>query len=90
MDSYCPFCPGMHDNELHLFCVCKKYEKIRPNMLKNAEHEHSQFVKLMSCQADSVTGQMAQFLFKCFETRHRLLESETTQGSACCVKANTA
>ena len=41
-------------------------------------HEHSQFVKLMSCQVDSVTRQMAWFLFKGFETRHKLLESETT------------
>ena len=79
-DNDCPFCPGMQDNELHLFFVCKKYEKIRPNMLKNIEphHEHCQFVKLMSCQVDSVTRQMAWFLFKCFETRHKLLESETT------------
>ena len=68
------------DNELNLFFVYKKYEKIRPNMLKNIEphHEHSQFVKLMSCQVDSVPRQMARFLFKCFITRHKLLESETT------------
>ena len=46
----------MQDNELHLFFVFKKYEMIKPNMLKNTEREHSQFVKLMSCQADSVTG----------------------------------
>ena len=92
MDNDCPFCPGMQDNELQLFFVCKKYEKIRPNMLKNSElhHEHCQFVKLMSYQVDSVTRQMAWFLFKCFETYHRLLESETTQHSACCVMANTA
>ena len=92
MYNDCPFSPGMQDNELHFFFVCKKYEKIRPNMLKNIEphHEHCQFVKLMSCQVDSVTRQMAWFLFKCFQTRHRLFASETTQGSACCVKANTA
>ena len=48
LENNCPFCPGMQDNELHLFFVCKKYEKIRPNMLKSIEphHEHSQFVKL--------------------------------------------
>ena len=71
LDNDCPFCPGMQDNELHMFFVFKKYEKIKPNMLKNTGREHSQFVKLMSCQADSVTRQMARFLFKCFETRHR-------------------
>ena len=79
MDNDCPFCSGMQDNELHWF-VCKKYEKIRQNMLKNIEphHVHCQFVKLMSCQVDSVTRQMAWFLFKCFETHHKLLESEAT------------
>ena len=46
----------MQDNELHMFFVFKKYEKIKPNMLKNTEREHSQFVKLMSCQADNDTG----------------------------------
>ena len=58
---------GMQDNELHLF-VCMKYKKRRPNMLKNIEphDEHSQFVKLMSCQVDSVARQMACFLFKSF------------------------
>ena len=92
MDNDCPFCPGMQDYELHLFFVSKKYEKIRPNMLKNIEphHEHCQSVNLMSCHADSVTRQMVRFLFKYFETRHRLFVPETTQGSACCVKANTA
>ena len=71
--NHCPFCPGMQDNELHLFFVCKKYEKIRPNIVKYIEphHEHSQSVKFMSCQVDSVTRQMAWFLFKCFETRNR-------------------
>ena len=34
MDNNCPFCPGMQENELHFFFACKKYEKIRPNMLK--------------------------------------------------------
>ena len=33
LDNDCPFCPGMQDNELHLF-VCMKYKKRRPNMLK--------------------------------------------------------
>ena len=48
LDNDCPLCPGMQDKELHLFFVCKKHEKIRPNMLKNIEphHEHRQFVKL--------------------------------------------
>jgi len=65
MDNDCPFCPGMQDNELHLFFVCKKYEKIRPNTLKNIEphHEHCQSVNLMSCHVDSVTRQMARFFF---------------------------
>ena len=60
-DNDCPFCPGMQDNELNLFFVYKKYEKIRPNMLKNIEphHEHSQSVKLVSCQVDSVTGMVS-------------------------------
>ena len=67
LDNDCPFCLGMQDNELHLF-VCMKYKKRRPNMLKNIEphDEHSQFVKLMSCQVDSVARQMACFLFKSF------------------------
>ena len=88
----CPLCPGMQNNELHLFFVCKKYEKIRSNMLKNTEphHEHCQSVKLMSCHVDSVTRQIAWFLFKRFETRHRLFESKTTQWSTCRVKTNTA
>ena len=73
MDSYCPFCPGMHDNELHLFCVCKKYEKIRPNMMKNIEqhHEHSQFVQMLSCylfkknkKSKHVTNYLNQKLLK--------------------------
>ena len=83
-DNDCPFCPGMQDNELHLFFVCKKYEKIRPNMQKNIEqhHEHSQFVKLMlyakwTALLDKCHVVVFSFS-KCFETRHKLLESETT------------
>ena len=65
LDNYCPFYPGMQDNELYLFCVCKKFEKIRPNMLKNIEphHEHNEFVQLISCQEDSVIRHTFIFYF---------------------------
>ena len=39
-DKDCPLCPGMQDNELQLFFVCKKYEKIRPNRQQNIEPHH--------------------------------------------------
>ena len=39
-DNDCPFCPEFEDNELHLFLVCKTYERIRPDKLKNIESRY--------------------------------------------------
>ena len=39
-DNDCPFCPEFEDNELHLFPVCKTYERIRPDKLKNIESRY--------------------------------------------------
>ena len=75
--------PGVQNNELHWFFVCRKYEKIRPNVLKNIEphHEHSQFVKLMlyaKWTALLDTCHVVVFSFsKCFETRHKLRVCDT-------------
>ena len=71
-----PFCPGFQENELHLFFVCKTYDSLRPDMVKNIEPhlERAQFLRLMSCQVESVVRKTAWFIFKCSETRDRLLD----------------
>jgi hypothetical protein len=69
----CPFCPGSRDCEIHMIYVCFKFEGFRPALFKRPSvwqyDRHLKFI--LSSQDESVSRQLAWFLFKCFQERER-------------------
>lgn len=73
----CPFCPGMEENEHHLWFRCPKYNGIRPNVMKSIEphQESTQFARLMSSNDDLTIRKVAWYLYKAFELRKRAADT---------------
>ena len=77
---FCPFCPGVVEDEKHFLINCHQYSEYRISLFQICENlrqtfsyysEEEKFLFMMNC--DGVTIDLAKFVAQAMETRNILV-----------------